>query len=78
MEWGDQFYLRDHIRAIACRVRQQLDAESANSDATENRAVGPAHEKPEQEEKPWLLTILLVMVVLFIFWRVCFYFFVEY
>ena len=25
MDWGDQFYLRDHIHAIACRVRDRLD-----------------------------------------------------
>ena len=25
MEWGDQLYLRDHIHAIACRVRDNLD-----------------------------------------------------
>jgi hypothetical protein len=30
MEWGDQVYLRDHIHAIACRVREQLDADAKN------------------------------------------------
>jgi len=34
MKWGDQVYLRDHVHAIACRVRQHLDRDEANSNAT--------------------------------------------
>jgi predicted nucleic acid-binding Zn-ribbon protein len=36
MEWGNQLYFRDHIHAIACRVRDHLDREEAHSNATGN------------------------------------------
>jgi predicted nucleic acid-binding Zn-ribbon protein len=36
MDWGNQLYLRDHILAIACRVRDHLDREEPNYNATGN------------------------------------------
>ena len=40
LEWGDQLYLRDHVFAIACRVREYLDQGESKNDLNETALLG--------------------------------------